>query len=221
VVNACDPSQLAFTAGTGPADGLPPDVIVTIGSWRMIIRIVRTSGLQRADSAAYQNVFGEKNRRLSKLGGGSIRTRSRLLRNFQRIIDLNAEVANGAFELGMAEQKLHGGQILRAFIDQCGLSAPHGALPIYGRAQSCGCHPLVGNLSELTHRDMLRCSEPAVKQVSVWRKMFAFYPRGHRQTGRLSQSKLYRSLRVALNNHGALGSSAYGRGCAFAEDECG
>src|SRR6266508_1673015 len=41
-----------------------------------------------------------------------------LFRYRKGVIDLNAEVSDGAFNLGVAEQELHGSQIPRAPIDQ-------------------------------------------------------------------------------------------------------
>jgi hypothetical protein len=41
-----------------------------------------------------------------------------LFRNGKGVIDLDAEVSDGALDLGMAEQKLHGPQISSASVDQ-------------------------------------------------------------------------------------------------------
>ena len=49
-----------------------------------------------------------------------------LLRDFQSIIDLDAKVSDGAFQLGMAKQQLNGPQVLRALVDQGCLGSPHG-----------------------------------------------------------------------------------------------
>jgi len=66
-----------------------------------------------------------------------ITTRSRdaqldfsLLGNFQGVIDLDAEISNGAFQLGMAKQELNGPQVLRALVDQRRFGSPHGMRPI-------------------------------------------------------------------------------------------
>jgi hypothetical protein len=41
-----------------------------------------------------------------------------LFRYGKRVIDLNAEISDGALDLGVAEQKLHGSQIASPTIDQ-------------------------------------------------------------------------------------------------------
>lgn len=41
-----------------------------------------------------------------------------LLSHFQRVVNLDAEIANGAFELGVPEQQLDCAQILGAPVDQ-------------------------------------------------------------------------------------------------------
>lgn len=48
-----------------------------------------------------------------------------LLRDFQRVIDLDAKIPDGAFELGMAKQQLNGPQVLGALVDQRRLSPAH------------------------------------------------------------------------------------------------
>jgi hypothetical protein len=50
----------------------------------------------------------------------------RLLGDLQRVIDFDAEVANCAFQLGMAKQQLNGPQVLCALVDQGRLGSPHG-----------------------------------------------------------------------------------------------
>ncbi len=52
-----------------------------------------------------------------------------LLRNLLRIIYLDAEVANGAFLLGMTKQQLNGPQIVCALVDQGCIDYPHGMRP--------------------------------------------------------------------------------------------
>jgi hypothetical protein len=46
-----------------------------------------------------------------------------LFRYCQRIIDLDAEVSDRAFDLGMSKQKLDGPEIASASVDQGGLCA--------------------------------------------------------------------------------------------------
>lgn len=53
-----------------------------------------------------------------------------LLGDLQRIVHINAEVANRTFQLGMAKEQLNGPQVLRAAIDQGCLGSPHRVHPI-------------------------------------------------------------------------------------------
>jgi len=58
------------------------------------------------------------------VGGRHVRLlahRSQSVRNLECVVDLDAEVANGALELRMAEEQLHGPPVLRPPVDQCGL----------------------------------------------------------------------------------------------------
>ena len=41
-----------------------------------------------------------------------------LLRNLQGVIDLDAKIANGRFQLGMSEQQLHSAQVLGSLVNQ-------------------------------------------------------------------------------------------------------
>lgn len=51
-----------------------------------------------------------------------------LLRDLQGIVDFDAEVTDGALELGVAEQKLDGPQVLGPLVDQRRLRPPHEVL---------------------------------------------------------------------------------------------
>lgn len=48
-----------------------------------------------------------------------------LLCHFERIIDFDAEIANGAFQFAVTKQQLHGAKILCSPIDQCRFGSPH------------------------------------------------------------------------------------------------
>jgi hypothetical protein len=51
-----------------------------------------------------------------------------LLRDFQSIIHLDAKVAHSGFKFAMAEEQLHGPEILRPSIDERGLIASPGVV---------------------------------------------------------------------------------------------
>lgn len=48
-----------------------------------------------------------------------------LFGHFECIVNLNPEVAYGAFELRVTEQQLHHPKVLRPPVDQCRLYTPH------------------------------------------------------------------------------------------------
>jgi len=54
----------------------------------------------------------------------------RLLRDLQRVIDHDAEVSDGAFQLGVSKQQLNGAQILHALVDQRHFGSPHRVRPV-------------------------------------------------------------------------------------------
>jgi hypothetical protein len=47
-----------------------------------------------------------------------------LFRYREGIVDLNAEVSDGAFDFGVAKQKLHGPQVASSTVDQRRLCSP-------------------------------------------------------------------------------------------------
>ena len=53
-----------------------------------------------------------------------------LLGDLQRVVYLDAEVSDGAFELGMAKQQLNGSQVLRPLVYQRRFRSPHRVRPI-------------------------------------------------------------------------------------------
>ena len=66
-----------------------------------------------------------------------------LLRHFESIIDLNAELPNRAFQLRMSKQELHSSQVFGAAINQGCLRSSHGVRPVACLVQSQLAHPRV------------------------------------------------------------------------------
>jgi len=77
-----------------------------------------------------------------------------LLRNLQCVIDLNSKVPNGAFQFGMAKQKLDGPQVLFSLVAQCRLGPSHAVRAIDCRIESDDGNPLVLDPSVLARRNM-------------------------------------------------------------------
>jgi hypothetical protein len=68
-----------------------------------------------------------------------------MLRYGKGVLNLDAKVSDGAFDLGVAEQKLHGTQFARSAVDQRGLCPAQGVgaeqmwvQPDAGHPNSCG-----------------------------------------------------------------------------------
>lgn len=68
-----------------------------------------------------------------------------LLRDLQRVINLDSKVSNGALQLGMAEQYLDGPQVLCAFVDQRCFGPPHRVRTVNRRIQANRSNPLMNN----------------------------------------------------------------------------
>src|SRR5262245_35423688 len=65
-----------------------------------------------------------------------------LLRDLKRIVDLHAEVPNGAFDLRVAKPQLNGSQIAGSPIDQGCLCPPHGMRGVLERVEANVTDPL-------------------------------------------------------------------------------
>ncbi len=74
----------------------------------------------------------------------------RLLRHFQRIIDLNTEIAHCTFQLCVTEQKLYRPPIFCSAINQCRFSSAHRVGAIGGWIEAYHLDPAVHYTSVLT-----------------------------------------------------------------------
>ncbi len=59
----------------------------------------------------------------------------------KRIVDLDAEVANGTLDLGMPKQELNRAQIASPLVDQCRLGPPKGMRPKQRRVETDANNP--------------------------------------------------------------------------------
>jgi len=66
-----------------------------------------------------------------------------LLRDLQRVLDLDAKVADGALQFAMAEQQLDGPQVLGPAVDQGRLGAAQRVGAVVGRVEPHHRHPAV------------------------------------------------------------------------------
>ena len=72
-----------------------------------------------------------------------------LLRDFQRVINLDSKVSDGAFQLAMPKQKLNRSQILRPLVDQCRFGSPHRVRAVDRWIEADGSNPLLDYTSVL------------------------------------------------------------------------
>ena len=77
------------------------------------------------------------------------------LGDIKRVVDLDAEVSNRAFDLGVAEEQLNRPQVARAPVDQGRLRPPHGMRGVLARVEADAADPLAHETSILASRSML------------------------------------------------------------------
>ena len=76
----------------------------------------------------------------------------------ERILDVDAQVPNGALDFRVAEQELHGAQVARLFVNDRGLGSSQRMRPVVLRAQSDPGYPLIneaGILAGATHQSVI------------------------------------------------------------------
>ncbi len=88
-----------------------------------------------------------------------------LLGDLKRIVDLDPNVPNSAFELRVPQQQLHGTQVLRFSIDQRRLRAPHGVCAIRRRVEPDFFDPSLQNPGILPCAEVRRVVDPAREEV--------------------------------------------------------
>ena len=87
-------------------------------------------------------------------GGWCLRSDLRLFGYFEGVVDLDAEIADGRLQLRVAEQQLHGAQILRSLVDQRCLRPPHRVRAIVGWVETQFLDPAFKDPSVLPRSQM-------------------------------------------------------------------
>src|SRR5271154_4713353 len=90
-----------------------------------------------------------------------------LLGNAERVVDLDPEVANRAFELRMPEQQLDRSQITRLLVDLGRLRSPHRMGAVGGAVEPGALDPGMDDPRILPGRDVRLCPKAARKEVST------------------------------------------------------
>lgn len=91
----------------------------------------------------------------------------RLLRDLESVVDLNAEIPHGAFELRVAKQQLHGSQVPGSPVDECRLGTPDRVRPVRGRIKADLLNPAVQNASILPRAKVRRPMQSAREEVVI------------------------------------------------------
>src|SRR5258705_3425778 len=88
----------------------------------------------------------------------------RLFRNRQRVVNLDAEIANGALELGVAEKKLDRTQVAGALVDEGCLRPAERVRAIGFRIQTDQTHPFIHEPCVLAR------TEVPVRSIRLWKR---------------------------------------------------
>jgi len=124
----------------------------------------------------------------------------RALGESERILDVHAQVPNGALDLRMAEQDLHGAQVARLLVDDRGLGSSQRVRPVILWPQSDASHPFINEPGILPSANMIGVIDAARKDEFVKRAASAFKPDHDAASGGFEQLKLNRPTCLLLND---------------------
>lgn len=134
-----------------------------------------------------------------------------LLGKRQSVVDLDAEVADGALQLTMAEQELAGPQITGLLVHQSDLRSPQAVSAIGPGLQVDQGYPLVDQPRVLARAEMLAGSAAARKEPVVVPRAPQLQPGRERLACRIGDLEGYRSARLLLDDRCMLPQRAAGR----------
>jgi hypothetical protein len=118
----------------------------------------------------------------------------------ERVIDVNAQIADGAVDLRMAEQDLNCTQVARLLIDDGSLGSAQRMRPVVFPAQPEHRYPLVNEPSILPGADVIGMINPARKDEVVERVSSALEPSENAAAGRFKELELNGPSGLLLNN---------------------
>jgi hypothetical protein len=98
-------------------------------------------------------------------GRAPVRLELDLLRDAKRIVDLDAEVANSAFELRVPEQQLHRPQVAGLLVNLRHLRSPQRVRLISRAIEAGAFNPAMDNTSVLSCRDVRLIVKTAWEEV--------------------------------------------------------
>lgn len=121
----------------------------------------------------------------------------RALSEGERVLDVHAQIANGALDLRVAEQDLHSAQVARLLIDNGRLGSAQRMGPVIPSTQSDPGDPFVDQPSVLPGTDMIGVIDPTRKDELVKRATSAFEPGQHAAASGLKAS-VYAEFELAM-----------------------
>ena len=83
---------------------------------------------------------------------GGRRSEVNLLGNIQGVVHLNSEISDGAFQLGVSEEKLDCTQVAGLPINLCRLRSAHGVRPVSRTVETGAVDPPMDDASILSRR---------------------------------------------------------------------
>src|SRR5215469_11526019 len=123
-----------------------------------------------------------------------------LFRNFQGIVDVDAEIPDGALQLAVPQQQLDDSQILGAAVDQRRLGPPHRVRTVRSWIKHDGLHPPTNDSCVLASGQVRGLAQAAGEEVIVWPPLGAANPTRQRLTGLFGDLELDWPLRLSLHN---------------------
>ena len=117
------------------------------------------------------------------------------------IVDVNAQVPDGALQLAVSEQQLYRPQVFRSAINQRCLSPAHGVSAVCRRIQSDGLDPPPDHPSILPRGKVRRAVQATGEKIVVTTESCLADPARDRLPGLLSNLELNRTLRLSLHDH--------------------
>lgn len=128
-----------------------------------------------------------------------------LLGDFEGVINFDTQVSDRGLQLGEAEQRLHGSEVLGAPIDQSCLVPSHRVRPVFGALKTQLIHPVTKNPDVLPSTQVGRFVEPAGEEGVIGFQCSLFDPRLQRVSGCSRDLELDWALGLVLHNDGARG----------------
>src|SRR5262249_21331884 len=122
----------------------------------------------------------------------------------ERIVNLDTEVANGAFQLCVSEQQLDRSQIAGLLVDLCRLSAPHRMRPISRRVETGALDPAMEDAGILPGREVRLTMKAAWKEELAASESAFGEPITDCSSGLFGGLELYRPTSFSLNDSGAI-----------------